>query len=45
MEKVRARLIESRGLEHSADPEEIDDVENFLNETIPALGDKPLPGL
>jgi len=28
------------GLEHSADPDEIDDVEKFLNETIPPLGDK-----
>ncbi|KAH8811449.1 acyl-protein thioesterase-like protein [Xylogone sp. PMI_703] len=28
------------GLEHSADPEEIDDVETFLNENIPPLGDK-----
>jgi len=26
-----------RGLEHSADPDEIDDVEKFLNETIPPL--------
>ena len=30
-----------RGLEHSADPEEIDDVEKFLNDTIPPLGDQP----
>lgn len=30
-----------RGLEHSADPEEIDDVEKFLNESIPPLGDQP----
>lgn len=29
-----------RGLEHSALPEEIDDVENYLNSRIPALGDK-----
>jgi predicted esterase len=28
------------GLEHSSTPEEIDDVENYLNERIPALGDK-----
>ena len=35
----------NRGLEHSADPEEIDDVEEYLNERIPALGDKELPGL
>jgi predicted esterase len=27
------------GLEHSADPDEIDDVESFLNETIPPVGD------
>jgi hypothetical protein len=26
-----------RGLEHSADPDEIDDVEKFLNKTIPPL--------
>ncbi|KAI6713185.1 hypothetical protein JHW43_004270 [Diplocarpon mali] len=31
-----------RGLEHSADPEEIDDVERFLNARIPAVGDKPV---
>ncbi|KAH8799989.1 acyl-protein thioesterase-like protein [Hyaloscypha sp. PMI_1271] len=30
-----------RGLEHSADPEEIDDVERFLNGSIPPLGDQP----
>lgn len=29
-----------RGLQHSAAPEEIDDVEKYLNERIPALGDK-----
>ena len=29
------------GLEHSADPDEIDDVEKFLNERIPPVGDKP----
>jgi dienelactone hydrolase len=29
-----------RGLEHSADPEEIDDVEKYLNERIPPTGDK-----
>lgn len=29
-----------RGLVHSADPEEIDDVENYLKERIPPLGDK-----
>lgn len=28
------------GLAHSADPDEIDDVEKFLNERIPPLGDK-----
>jgi len=28
------------GLEHSADPDEIDDVEKYLNERIPPLGDK-----
>lgn len=27
-----------RGLEHSADPDEIDDVEKYLNKRIPALG-------
>lgn len=30
-----------RGLVHSADPEEIDDVESFLNEVIPPQGDGP----
>jgi len=29
-----------RGLEHSADPDEIDDLEKYLNERIPAQGDK-----
>ncbi|EKD12236.1 uncharacterized protein L3040_000293 [Drepanopeziza brunnea f. sp. 'multigermtubi'] len=29
------------GLEHSALPEEIDDVEKYLNSRIPAVGDKP----
>lgn len=28
-----------RGLEHSADPDEIDDVENFLKKTLPPLGE------
>jgi hypothetical protein len=32
---------DNRGLEHSADPDEIDDVEKFLNERIPAVGDRP----
>ncbi len=30
-----------RGLEHSALPEEIDDVEKYLNARIPPVGDKP----
>jgi len=30
-----------RGLEHSATPEEIDDVEKYLNERIATVGDKP----
>ena len=29
-----------RGLEHSADPQEIDDVETYLNERVPPVGDK-----
>lgn len=29
-----------RGLEHSATPEEIDDVEKYLNERIPPIGEK-----
>lgn len=29
-----------RGLEHSADPKEIDDLETYLNERIPPIGDK-----
>lgn len=33
--------MNGRGLEHSATPEEIDDVEEFLNKSIPAIGDKP----
>jgi len=41
--KVELKMY--KGLEHSADPEEIDDVEKYLNERIPALGDTPLPGL
>jgi hypothetical protein len=28
-------------LQHSANPEEIDDVEKYLNEMIPPVGDKP----
>lgn len=30
-----------RGLEHSADPQEIDDVEAYLNQRIPPVGDRP----
>jgi predicted esterase len=40
--KVELKMY--RGLEHSADPEEIDDVERFLNESLPPLGEQPLPG-
>ncbi|KAG9239492.1 acyl-protein thioesteras-like protein [Amylocarpus encephaloides] len=29
-----------KGLQHSADPDEIDDVEKYLNARIPAVGDK-----
>ena len=29
-----------RGLQHSADPDEIDDVEKYLNQQIPPIGDK-----
>jgi hypothetical protein len=29
----------NRGLVHSADPEEIDDLESYLNQQIPPLGD------
>jgi hypothetical protein len=28
----------SRGLVHSADPQEIDDLESYLNQQIPPLG-------
>jgi len=43
---VESMLIcRDRGLEHSADPEEIDDVEKFLNARIPALGDASLPSI
>jgi len=30
-----------RGLQHSATPQEIDDVEAYLKERIPDIGDKP----
>jgi hypothetical protein len=36
-----ANGVVNRGLQHSADPEEIDDVEKYLNERIPPVGDKP----
>ena len=38
-----ANLI--RGLEHSADPEEIDDLEEFLKQCLPNIDDKPGAGL
>jgi hypothetical protein len=34
-------IICHRGLEHSADPEEIEDLETYLKERIPPLGEKP----
>ncbi len=34
-------LTGHRGMEHSACPEEIDDVEKYLNERIPAQEDRP----
>lgn len=37
---VIANVVD-RGLEHSALPEEIDDVEKYLNARIPPVGDKP----
>ncbi|CZT51194.1 related to lysophospholipase [Rhynchosporium secalis] len=37
----KADLKMYKGLGHSALPEEIDDVEKYLNERIPAIGDKP----
>jgi len=39
-EGYKVTLKMYRGLEHSATPEEIDDVEKYLNERIPAIGDK-----
>jgi hypothetical protein len=39
-EKVCLLIGGLSGLEHSATPEEIDDVEKFLNSSIPPLGDK-----
>jgi hypothetical protein len=36
-----ANVVGNRGLRHSADPEEIDDVERYLNERIPPEGEKP----
>lgn len=39
--KTEVANLRIRGLAHSADPEEIDDVEKYLNERIPPVGDKP----
>ena len=42
------RLIDAdsgRGLEHSADPEEIDDLENFIKQCLPSIEDKSAAGL
>jgi len=36
--KVNLKMY--KGLQHSADPEEIDDVEKYLTERIPPIGDK-----
>jgi predicted esterase len=33
-----------KDLAHNADPQEIDDLENFLNKVIPPLGDAPKAG-
>lgn len=38
-EGYKVELKMYRGLEHSATPEEIDDVEKYLNERIPPVGD------
>jgi hypothetical protein len=35
-------LTVPRNLEHSADPEEIDHLESYLNQQIPPLGDVKL---
>lgn len=35
----RVRLTNDSGLPHSADPEEIDDLEKYLNAAIPPLGE------
>ena len=34
-----------RGLEHSADPDEIDDLERFLIQCLPKVEDTPASGL
>jgi hypothetical protein len=34
-----------RGLEHSADPKEIDDIEKFLTQCLPKVEDTPAAGL
>lgn len=39
-EGLNVNLKMYKGLQHSADPDEIDDVENYLNERIPPLGDR-----
>ena len=36
-------LTTTRGLAHSASLKELDDVEKFLVERLPALGDKDMP--
>jgi hypothetical protein len=35
----------NRGLDHSADPEEIDDLERFLTRCLPKVEDTPAAGL
>jgi hypothetical protein len=37
-------MLENRYLAHSAEPQEIDDLEAYIKERIPPLGDKA-PGL
>jgi len=41
--KVNLKMY--RGLQHSADPDEIDDLENYLKERIPAKGDSATAAL
>ena len=45
METLEYSANYHRGLEHSADPEEIDDLEEFLVQCLPKMEDVPAAGL